>query len=557
MNIKTLKITNFRSVKDSCFINFGQVNAFVGPNNVGKSNILNAIYKVLGRDWITVNNFDDEDVYLKEPDRDIEIEIEFKDPFLYQVYKDTEPVPIPKIRFVYTRYKIGENKDQRRLEKSCLSSRNGSIQILAEKPKVGTAHKYRPLTTIPQELQENIPVIYIGPDRNLKNQLPNARNSLLGSLLSDINNDFNRDDNQMVIKQPDGKEILVTRKDRFQQLIKDAIVSLRTDEFLKLEKSIRDNALHQLGFDPEKDIDKLDIYFNPLTSLEFYKSLEIWIKDHGFNINAIDLGTGFQNALVISILKAFEERRKAGAIFLIEEPEMYLHPQMQRSLYKTLRNIGKNNQVIYVTHSPSFVTIPEYDEIRIVRKDQEGTKVYQSTLPQDNRLKDKFMKELDPERNELFFAQRILIVEGDTEKLALPEYSKRMGLDFDKVGSSIIEVGGKRNIIDFIELALSFNIPVAFAYDIDSSDFRDKRDEEILFNKSLEGYKKKGVIIFSFDKNYEQELRKSWSDDNYERYCNKYERVSKATRARLFAIDSDIPIPDFVKPIVTWTANLS
>jgi predicted ATP-dependent endonuclease of OLD family len=150
-----------------------------------------------------------------------------------------------------------------------------------------------------------------------------------------------------------------------------------------------------------------------------------------------------------------------------------------------------------------------------------------------------------------------LIVEGDTEKLALPEYSKRMGLDFDKVGSSIIEVGGKRNIIDFIELALSFNIQVAFAYDIDSSDFRDKRDEEILFNKSLEGYKKKGVTIFSFDKNYEQELRKSWSDDNYERYCNKYERVSKATRARLFAIDSDIPIPDFVKPIVTWTANLS
>jgi predicted ATP-dependent endonuclease of OLD family len=556
MNIKTLKITNFRSVKDSCIINFGQITAFVGPNNVGKSNILNAIYKVLGRDWITVNNFDDEDVYLKEHDRDIEIEIEFKDPFLYQVFKDTQPVQIPKIRFVYTRYKIGDYKGQRRLEKSCLSALNGTIQVLAEKPKVGTTHKYRPLTTIPQELQESIPIIYIGPDRNLKNQLPNARNSLLGSLLSDINNDFNRDDNQLTIKLPDGKEILVSRKDRFQQLIKDAIVSLRTDEFLKLEKSIRDNALHQLGFDPEKDIDKLDIYFNPLTSLEFYKSLEIWIKDHGFNINAVDLGTGFQNALVISILKAFEERRKVGAIFLIEEPEMYLHPQMQRSLYKTIRNIGKNNQVIYVTHSSSFVTIPEYDEIRLVRKDQEGTKIYQSSLPQDSRLKDKFLKELDPERNELFFAHRILIVEGDTEKLALPEYSKRMGLDFDTVGSTIIEVGGKRNITDFVDLALSFKIPVAFAYDIDSSDFKDKRDEEILFNKRLEGYKKSGVTIFSFDKNYEQELRKFWSEDNYQNYCNKYERLSKPTRARLFAIDSDIPIPDFIKPIVTWTANL-
>jgi predicted ATP-dependent endonuclease of OLD family len=556
MRIKTLKITNFRSIKDTCVINLGQINAFIGPNNAGKSNILNVIYRVLVRDWVTVNNFDEDDVYLKEHDRDIEIEIEFQEPYLYQAFKDTEPSPIPKIKFTYTRYKIGEYKGQRRLEKNCLSIHDGTIQVLAEKPKMGTPLKYRPLTTIPQEMQENIPVIFIGPDRSLKNQLPNARNSLLGTLLNDINNDFNREDNKIVIKQPDGREIEISRKDRFQQCINEAITSLRTEEFLKLEKSIKDNALHQLGFDPEKETDKLDIYFNPLSSLEFYKSLEIWIKEHGFSINAIDLGTGFQNALVISILKAFEERRKAGALFLIEEPEMYLHPQMQRSLYKTLRNIGAKNQILYVTHSPNFITIPEYDELRIVRKDKDGTKVKHSTLPQDPRLKEKFTKELDPERNELFFAQRILIVEGDTEKLALPEYSKRMGFDFDKVGSTIIEVGGKRNIIDFIELALSLDIPTAIAYDIDSSDFKDKRDEEIEFNKRLEGYKDKGVTIFRFDKNYEQELKKYWTEDKYQEYCRKFEKISKPVRARLFALDPDLTIPYFIKPIVNWTANV-
>ena len=51
------------------------------------------------------------------------------------------------------------------------------------------------------------------------------------------------------------------------------------------------------------------------------------------------MGEGVQNAIVLAVLKAFEERRKQGAILLIEEPEMFLHPQMQRSLYKTLRAI--------------------------------------------------------------------------------------------------------------------------------------------------------------------------------------------------------------------------
>ncbi len=52
----------------------------------------------------------------------------------------------------------------------------------------------------------------------------------------------------------------------------------------------------------------------------------------------------FKNALVLAILQAFEKHRKKGAILLIEEPEMFLHPQMQRSLYQTLRKIGETNQ---------------------------------------------------------------------------------------------------------------------------------------------------------------------------------------------------------------------
>src|SRR5690606_38926985 len=118
-------------------------------------------------------------------------------------------------------------------------------------------------------------------------------------------------------------------------------------------------------------------------------------------------------------------------------------------------------------------------------------------------------------------------------------------------GGTIVEVGGKRNIIDFLELALSFDIPVAIAYDTDSSDFSGKKDEELEYNEKLNSYSNKGVSVYSFEKNYEYELRKFYGDQLYTEYCQKFGR-NKTQRAKLMAQDSEIEIPNFVLPIIKW-----
>lgn len=557
MKIKGLSIKNFRSIKE-LEIELPQICALVGPNNAGKSNFLFAIYKVLGRDWVSVTSFDENDVYLRDAERDIEISFSFDPPIQYQKYKNTNPVGIHGFSFKYMRYKVGERKGQRRFEQQCIDNEGQNVTVLAKAPRKGEQHKYEPLIGIPSEIKENIPLIYIGTNRSLKEQLPGARFSLLRQLFEDINQDFHSPNQIVQVKQADGTVKDVPKAEEFYNLLKMAMECLRTDSFKELETSIKKNALRQLGFDPDVDTDKLDFYFAPFDAMEFYKSLDLRVKEGDFHISATELGEGIQNALVLSILQAFEERRKKGAVLLIEEPEMFLHPQMQRALNKTLQKIGESNQIIYTTHSPHFVSVPDYHEVLLVRKGSNDSYVTKSNLPTNARRREKLIKELDPERNELFFASRLLLVEGDTEKLALPEYAKRLKLDLDREGSTIVEVGGKRNLPEFADLAISFEIPTGILYDKDSSDFENKA-EELEFNQKLDakGDNSGSIKIWSFDKNFEDHLRKTFGEEEYQKLCQKYPQVGKPTRARLIAIEENLPIPQPIEEVLIWLAGKS
>ncbi len=367
---------------------------------------------------------------------------------------------------------------------------------------------------------------------------------------------FRRTDNVIECVDPSGQSVSRSRKQQFDILMQSMMDLLHTDEFSRLEKSIKDNALSQLGFDPVQHADKLDFYFAPFTSLDFYRAIKLFIREGEFTIDATQLGGGVQNSLVIAILRAFEERRKHGAIFLIEEPEMYMHPQMQRSLYRTLRDIGTTNQVIYTTHSPHFVTIPEYNEVVLVTKDNDGTKTRTSSLPITAQRKEKLRKELDPERNELFFAKKLVLVEGDTEKLAFPEYAMKLKIDLDREGVTVVEVGGKRNLPEFVNIAKSFGIKTAVCYDEDSSDFnKDDKNagKEAAFNADLENLKDGATTIWKFSKRFEDELRAALGEKKYQELCQRYPSQSKPIRQRLIANDLESGVPDFVKNILEWS----
>jgi predicted ATP-dependent endonuclease of OLD family len=551
MRLKRIKIENFRSVQ-TLKIELPQVCAIVGPNNAGKSNILEAIRRVLAGDWgPRASSFSEDDVYLRDEDLDITIECCFEPPIEYRKLKEGDAVQIETMQFLYTRYKRGPQAGIRRLEQTCLDETGKQPTVMTGYAKRGTPPKFEPLIGIPQEVREAVPLIYIGTDRSLRRQLPNQQYSLLRRIFEDINEDFQDPENKIVVRDREGREREVARTERLEQLLKLVMSLLKTDEFKRVEASIKQNVLEQLGLDAEAD--DIDLYFTPMASMDFYKNLDLVIKDHGFSISATEVGEGFQNAIVLAILRAFEETKRQGAILLIEEPEMFLHPQMQRSLYKTLRKIGETNQVIYSTHSPHFVSVPDYGDVLLVRRDEEGTYVIKSSLAADAKRREKFLKELDPERSELFFARRLLLVEGDTEKLSYPAYAAKLKLDLDRAGATIVEVGGKRNLKDFAELAISFRIPVGIVYDKDSSEFKDG-DEEAAYNDMLEELETDDglVTLWQIDRKHEDAVRRAAGEKKYQELSQRYPNYTNATRQRLIAADSEMPMPNEFAEILNW-----
>jgi putative ATP-dependent endonuclease of OLD family len=554
MRISKLSIKNFRSI-ENLELDLDALCALVGPNNAGKSNVLLALHRVLAYDRTSVLRFDPSaDRFGHDLERDVEIVATLDPPHPYRKAQRLEPTAVHALSFRLTAYKEKARAGEPRLEQACLD-KGGKVASVHTGTKEGGGRRYEPLTSIPTEIQQAVPLIHVRADRRLSDQLPSARYSVLRTLLDDVDRDFRDPKSIVKVTRRDGTTVTMPRSERWGQLMTAAMELLRTDQFRALEDDINRNALRQLGFNPNED--DLSLAFGPLPTIDFYRALELQLTEAGLTVDASTLGQGFQNAVFMAILEAYERRRKRGAIFLIEEPEIALHPQAQRALYATLRKISRTNQVIYTTHSPHFVGIADFDKIRLVQRTGGQTTIRSSTLERTDALDEKLRKEVDPERSELFFARRVLVVEGDTEKLAFPEYAARLSLDLDRAGGTIIEAGGKRNVLPLAQVAASFGIATGLIYDRDARSFKDKRDEEKEINEQLVAFQdaSKGTRSWCLDPDYETVLRGTLGEASYQVHCQQHPGVTKAVRARRIAEDKSTAIPSQYEEALRWLAG--
>ncbi len=131
---------------------------------------------------------------------------------------------------------------------------------------------------------------------------------------------------------------------------------------------------------------------------------------------------------------------KTASIFLIDEPDIYLHSDLQRQLISILRTLGPD--ILIATHSPEIVTDAEIDEIVIVDK----TRRRASRIRNPDQLEGVFRmlgSAINPVLTQLAKTRRALFVEGDDFQI-LGRFARKLG--FDRVGGraefAVIPVGG-------------------------------------------------------------------------------------------------------------------
>lgn len=184
---------------------------------------------------------------------------------------------------------------------------------------------------------------------------------------------------------------------------------------------------------------------------------------------------------LVSVVEACCEECVAGEALLIEEPELQLTPQAQRYLYSLLRRFAEaGNQVLYSTRSAAFVDAARHDEIVRLDLAPAGTvlrRTEPATLSDHDRVR--LAAEFDHERSEMFFARTVVLVEGQTERIALPLVFRALGHEPDAEGIAIAEVGGKSNIPLAAQLLRQLGIPFVVVFDADRGPASRALDERI------------------------------------------------------------------------------
>jgi len=159
-------------------------------------------------------------------------------------------------------------------------------------------------------------------------------------------------------------------------------------------------------------------------------------------------------------------------ILAFEEPELFLHPQAQMSFYDDIKKLSSHDQIFLCTHSTHLLDIEDYDGIKILRRESliSPTKIFECTtgLFDDLNLKKRLAlaKLFDSNVNKMFFADKIVIVEGDTDVIAITKTAKEH-TDCFTHRVTIINAGSKERIPCLQRALNAFRIPYTVVYDID------------------------------------------------------------------------------------------
>ena len=413
MKLSRVKIKNYRNFFDED-ISLNNETIIIGPNDVGKTNLLMAIRILLDKSLSYLDLEPEErDFNIFSDEEEITIILEFSEisenseSFIYaSLGQDIED---SKMYLMYKGYKNSEEKF-----KFFMSAKEDEESF----HEIPGRNKYINL----------INCVYLYSTRQLKSFLKKSKANIINSYKKKRDSKEIDDDNNLILE-------IDKQVNYLNQKVENVSYISKSTEFIKSELS--EMSSHN---------DNLDIKFSSYNDTnEIMDNVELITQVDGKNVNIG--GDGRSNQIYMSMwIKEKNEKyddSKQFVIFILEEPESHLHfPLQSMTIRQLLKKI--NSQLIVTSHSPQVVL--EFNPFSIVKLSYNKDK---KTIVSNNgcskELEDdviKFGYRYNLITGSMFFSSGVFLVEGVSELLIYKYISSKLDINLEKYNIMIVPVDG-------------------------------------------------------------------------------------------------------------------
>lgn len=452
-HLSKIRIKNFRSIVD-LELHLSPFTALVGENNVGKSNILNAIQWFVKPEKLEEKHFNN----LKNP---IVVEGEISG-VSEEILQNLTDVHADRLRpFIVE----GNITIRRTMDEPAAASRAkleifhpgdddfrtgptgfpATLSALFPDPV-----RVEAMVDAPEDVAKNKTTSTLGKLlAMLSEPVEQAQGSRLGQIFSEVNNLFSAEGEN--------------RAAELQEFDREA------------SEAVQD-------FFPGLDI---SIDFPTPTLPDLFKNGTVVVREDGSPVRRKfeELGHGAQRSIQMALVQMLASRAREDSesprctLLLIDEPELYLHPQAIEQVRMSLKKLSAAGyQVLFSTHSPLLIDSADLPDACIISKSNvaEGTKAnirvkesVRRVLNDDHPKQARVLFALGNAK-EILFSRRVLLVEGDTEPKVLPSlYAAVRGVSLISDKTGIVQLSGSGDTKRALDVLVTMGVCARALVDLD------------------------------------------------------------------------------------------